>query len=820
MELNSREVQLRNEIQADNEAAVDKLKAWMQEATEGSVEHPRSRRFVSAAYTKVAKIIQEYQDAKTRGRGGMYRSWLRAIPAETAAVIAIRECIRQCTGHKEATVQSLTSSIGRLYELETRISEATAVNPLYMQRVNERIKRNNTRALRHLNLTYKAAYNKIMGKDYSSNLTNTEAINLGKFGLDACYQAGIVQQFRTNAKKGTLVYFELHPDVYTFLHGYTEGDVRSVMNVEAGSMICPPDPWETMYDGGYLSVRRKAASPLVVTRKLRRETRARLNDTFTAETAPLIFSTANYLQEVPFRMHAPTLEAIRKVWLTGGGVLGVPHRSPPERPAFPLPEGWVKKEASEEEMDTFLRWKRHAAEHYRELREWRGRVREIGGFLRASARNEGDLWFPVYMDTRGRWYYRGTPNPQGSDLSKSVLHFAKKKPLGERGLFWLKVHIANSFGYDTERMHKRAEWTEQNWDTIQRALDAPEEHIDVWGTDAPWCMFSAAWELREAFRSGSPEEYCTGVPVGMDATCSGIQHFAALLRDPVAAKAVNLTDPKDGGPKADIYRAVTEATYKSIQESVQAGEYKDDPNTEAIAKFWLKVGIPRDMGKKPIMTFLYGATLIGTARYVRDYVEDEMPEVRVPKEHALKFYMFLAKKLFEGIAEAVPAATAAMEWLQEVVRARTERSGMCWHTPTGFPVQHDYQSFTDHRITLRSCGVVFTAVREYGGDVRSVPMRNAISPNFVHALDASHLTLTADAMREHGLDFIGVHDSFGTHACDVDTLQKITREKFVELYETEDALLNFKKEVGTDLELPEKGNFDLSEVLDSEFFFS
>jgi len=31
---------------------------------------------------------------------------------------------------------------------------------------------------------------------------------------------------------------------------------------------------------------------------------------------------------------------------------------------------------------------------------------------------------------------------------------------------------------------------------------------------------------------------------------------------------------------------------------------------------------------------------------------------------------------------------------------------------------------------------------------------------------------------------VGVHDSYWTHACDVDKLNRLLREKFVELYET------------------------------------
>lgn len=32
-------------------------------------------------------------------------------------------------------------------------------------------------------------------------------------------------------------------------------------------------------------------------------------------------------------------------------------------------------------------------------------------------------------------------------------------------------------------------------------------------------------------------------------------------------------------------------------------------------------------------------------------------------------------------------------------------------------------------------------------------------------------------------DYTGVHDSYWTHACDVEQMNRILREKFVELYE-------------------------------------
>jgi len=36
----------------------------------------------------------------------------------------------------------------------------------------------------------------------------------------------------------------------------------------------------------------------------------------------------------------------------------------------------------------------------------------------------------------------------GNDLSRGLLLFSKGKKLGETGLRWLKIHIANLMGYD------------------------------------------------------------------------------------------------------------------------------------------------------------------------------------------------------------------------------------------------------------------------------------------------------------------------------------------------------------------------------------
>ena len=108
--------------------------------------------------------------------------------------------------------------------------------------------------------------------------------------------------------------------------------------------------------------------------------------------------------------------------------------------------------------------------------------------------------------------------------------------------------------------------------------------------------------------------------------------------------------------------------------------------------------------------------------------------------------------------------------------------------------------------------------------------RAKVAPNFVHSYDAAHLMLTiVNAEGEQGrpMSWAMVHDSYGTHAGDCDMLGQVLREQFVLMYDGKDPLGDFAAQVAAELPEgakcptpPAMGTFDLSEVLDAEFFFA
>ena len=814
-----RELQLKYEQEHDEAFAAAKLEELRRSAKEGDLQLPKATALIIRLHTEVQAHIDAEVAVKTRGIGGKFKAWLRALPSDVAALIAVRECIHMCTDERRksaVTIQALASQIGQLYETEVRVREAEKVNPLYMKKIHNQLRDHNTKATHHIRRVFDTAYERIMKGEFDSSLSNSECIHIGKYGVQACMNAGLIELHRTTARNGVLVYVDLNPEIKEFLHRYSSADVRHVIDREASAMLCPPDPWTSLRDGGYLTDRRKFAAPLLSLKTIRPQHRKQMLEDFTAEKMPNVFGVANYLQSHAFGLHKATHDAMMRVWQAGGGIMGIPRKEPPAKPDFPYGEDWDKDTATAVELQVFSQWKAECRKYYEAISTWRGRVRELSGFLRAIQKGHDTLYFPVYVDKRGRWYYRGTPNLQGSDLAKAVLHFKERKPLGKRGLFWLKVCVANHFGYDKERFAARAKWTEQNWEAIERALDAPEDYPDVWGTDSPWCMFSAAYELREALRSPNPEGYCTGVIGHMDATCSGLQHFSAMLRDPVGAMYVNLTDPMQAGPKQDIYAKVAATALQAIKLDTE----DSDPEVRGMALWWLQTGIPRGMAKKPVMTYVYSATLRGVAEFIEAYVEDEMPGVMWPDQTKSRQYStYAARKLFQGIAATVPAADAAMHWLREVAGSMPSGKPMQWTTPLGFKVQHDYRKYETNDVWLKSCGVKVISAREYTDDTNRLQMQNAISPNFVHSMDATHLGLTALRMRDSSLSMVGIHDSFGTHMCDIDALHEHTRAAFVSMYYRTNPLGEFLWDVAGVGEPPMRGDFNILDVKDSEFFF-
>ena len=121
------------------------------------------------------------------------------------------------------------------------------------------------------------------------------------------------------------------------------------------------------------------------------------------------------------------------------------------------------------------------------------------------------------MDFRGRVYpIPSYLNHIGADLPRSLLLFAKGKPLGKEGFEWLKLHCINLTGkLKKESIASRMEYFEQNIDLILDSAENPLDGKKWWlESDEPWQTLSVCYEIKKALQcKDGPEHYVSHVPI-------------------------------------------------------------------------------------------------------------------------------------------------------------------------------------------------------------------------------------------------------------------------------------------------------------------
>ena len=141
-------------------------------------------------------------------------------------------------------------------------------------------------------------------------------------------------------------------------------------------------------------------------------------------------------------------------------------------------------------------------------------------------------------------------------------------------------------------------------------------------------------------------------------------------------------------------------------------------------------------------------------------------------------------------------------------------------------IQH-YKKGSVKTINLKSAGLVKIKLWQPNEDVDGVKAANGSCPNWIHSLDASAMFLTVVRASEAGAThFQMIHDSFGTHVCDVPNLSRILRESYIEILQGNPLgdlrdQLQSKLPAGVELPpIPERGTVDLNDLRKAQYFFA
>uniref|UniRef100_A0A671UEM3 DNA-directed RNA polymerase n=1 Tax=Sparus aurata TaxID=8175 RepID=A0A671UEM3_SPAAU len=536
-------------------------------------------------------------------------------------------------------------------------------------------------------------------------------------------------------------------------------------------MLCPPVPWSSIKFGAYL---------LTPTKLMRTVEGATQHDTLLEKCQTLhpVLDSLNQLGNCAWKINKPLLDIIISIFNDrGSDKLDIP---PPLSEAPKMPHFNPQDPTLTSSEKAHL--KREAVNARRKYSEMYSlRMSSLYKLSIANHMRDEIFWFPHSMDFRGRTY----PCPPyfnhlGSDVARAILVFAEGKPLGPKGLDWLKIHLVNLTGLKKrESLQGRLEYANTIMEDILDAADNPLNGNKWWmNADEPWQALACCTEIANAVRSPDPTQFISHFPVHQDGSCNGLQHYAALGRDVIGATSVNLMPCE-----------VPQDVYSGVAQQVEEFRARDAASGMKIAQV-LEGFISRKVVKQTVMTVVYGVTRYGG----RLQIEKRLKEIdEFPKEHVWDASHYLVRLVFSGLKEMFTGTREIQDWLTESARL-ISKSGHTveWLTPLGLPVVQPYRR-TRHQVVslilrvLKIIGIYLSAgsfdTPESGRKRKNtVKQKNAFPPNFIHSLDSTHMMLTALHCYSAGLTFVSVHDCFWTHALTVDTMNKVCREQFVNLH--------------------------------------
>mmetsp|Transcript_356 Transcript_356/g.915 ORF Transcript_356/g.915 Transcript_356/m.915 type:complete len:1114 (-) Transcript_356:478-3819(-) len=607
-------------------------------------------------------------------------------------------------------------------------------------------------------------------------------------------------------------------------------------------MIVPPSNWTGPNEGGYrwLEVEMMRTHRSNVQR-----------EALEHADLSIVCDGLNILGKTAWKINKDILKVGECCWDNNIPIGDIPSRTdlevPPE-PKYPVtfdPDMYANKD------DPEMKEKIEAIQSYRDKTTKYKRVLQKNMDLRSlrcsamlklnQAKKFQDfekIYFPYNLDFRGRAY----PVPPhlsnvGSDLCRGMLTFSEGKPLGKRGLYWLKVHLANFAGKDKMSFDDRANYVDDNMENVRECVRDPFSGNKWWmELDDPFQGLATCREIVRAIDSGNPETYMCSLPVHMDGSCNGLQHYAAIGRDTVGGKAVNLLE--GDGPE-DVYVGVMHEVIRRVKEEAETDvrfDVKDDElnskqrkaiknNTAAKLVNGL---IDRGVVKRTVMTSVYGVTYIGARQQIQEKIEEKLKDkgydIDEIEREVFSAAGYLATVTMEVMGDLFQGAKRTKTWLADCARLISQQGHpVAWISPIGVPAIQPYRQRRPR--TVVTVMQKITVVDENDDlQVHKSRQCTAFPPNYIHSLDSSHMLMTALEMDRRGLAFSAVHDSFWTHACDIDEMNEALRECFVELY-SQPLLQDLKEswelrypEVEFP-DIPELGNLDLNEVKSATYFF-
>lgn len=749
---------------------------------------------------EVAELI-EHRALTGRGRGAKYGKIVRTVAQDDylkLAYIGLQVIFQKTALKDHNTLLKICLGIGTRLEADLKCQMFEAKYPAYYNTVIESLKEQKVTDYMHKHKVMMKKFNDFEDLEWT-DFEPEVLTHLGLRIVDAILatfdDVFFIQRKGTGMKKYSYVETTVQFDEWV---GEFE-KARGMMSPARLPLKIPPRAWDRDKQGGYYTPSLVQTTPFIKTKSKEHRKFIEAHDPRDHRNA------VNAMQRTPWKVNERVLAVQQEVYARGLGI-GVPSNEKVRPHPFPAHLKDIPKESlSALQKEEVVAWKVMAKAAYGREQK---RKAEVIAFMQAhklaqELRTWDEFYYVYTCDFRGRIYCATSGlSPQGADSAKGLLKFGRSEKLGSDGIKWLAIQGANVYGEDKLPYSGRVDWIRKHEVYIRAVVEDPISNRDFWSNaDKPYQFLAFCYEWADCDYGRNPNAH-SSIPVGLDGSCNGLQHFSAMLRDKVGAKATNL-EPCER--PEDIYQEVAD-TCTEIITSV------DDPRSDK----WREVGLTRKLAKRPVMTLPYGAKQKSARAAIFEWATDNWYLFKLDEKHTWDFSKWLTPYLWGAIGETVIAAREAMDWLQKNVG----KDYCSWLTPIGFPVYQYYKEVPTTRVFTKLCGVTEIKLDDYDcyGDPKVTQQRSGIAPNFVHSIDSTHMVMTIN-MTDFRC-YAMIHDDFGTHAGNTEQLFKTIRKSFHTLYTKHDPLKEWGEQVGADTDnMPEVGEYDIDNIIKADYFF-
>ena len=511
-----------------------------------------------------------------------------------------------------------------------------------------------------------------------------------------------------------------------------------------GPMVVCPSPWKSLkrHEGPYLSEALNRSCKLVRGRH-DKEHHDLIRQRIDHGMMRGALDALNSIQSTPYRINERMIEVVEWAWkqdLGGELVKKLPRASLVDVPTYP--QNFQELPVEEQ---------RRLKQEVRSIHSLNRAIESSALAFHTAMEEAKDLaqyerfWLPHNLDFRGRVYPIPNFNHQREDYVSCLFEFADGLPLGERGAYWLALHLVGCGEFDgvhKQPFEDRYNWVLDNEASILAAAENPYEELFWLNADKPFAFLAACFDWLGYRREG--ESYVSRTRIAFDGSNSGLQHYSAALRAENDAFHVNLRDTET---PQDVYSAVAGRVLACLEEADadtsprplpnspwgagdnhrQCGDVLGRKNQDVaqrsevaslLRRQWLSFGVNRKTVKRQVMTYAYSSEKYGFADQIdRDQMKPLWDKVLAGKlpEHPFgppTYYTdegqpkwrasnYMAGLIWDAIHEVISGASTGMQWFKDVAKLlASENKPVVFTNPVGFPVIHRYEELDAKTISV------------------------------------------------------------------------------------------------------------------------